>query len=116
VMRVSVEVSFDEAALRRLTRSPGSPLVREVHRRVQRVEARAKQLAPVDSGNLRRNIRVRGPAATASGVGWDVVAAVAYALWIHRGRREYKRGTGRFVYASAGPRPFLLRALLEVFG
>lgn len=37
-------------------------------------------------------------------------------MWIHKGEREYRHGTGRIVRAHAGPRPFLLLALRQAFG
>jgi hypothetical protein len=70
-------------------------------------QALAKVLAPIDTGTLRSRIFIEGPRRGESTTGWDLVAAVAYAMWITRGEREYRRGSGRIVYAKAGPRPFL---------
>lgn len=114
-MSVKVTVRIDESALRRLALDPGEEIGRQVHARVVRTQALAKMLAPVDTGRLRSAIHIDGPHRGASSTRWDVVAAVAYAMWIHEGWREYRRGTGRIVYATAGPRPFLLNALRQAF-
>ncbi|WP_327586020.1 HK97 gp10 family phage protein [Nonomuraea sp. NBC_00507] len=113
---MSVRVSIDTAALRGMAYRPDSPLVAALHRKVRLVETRAKQLAPVDTGRLRSSIHTQGPTPGPTGARFEVVAPVAYAMWVHKGWREYRRGTGRIVRASAGPRPFLLEALLQVFG
>lgn len=115
-MSVTVTVRVDEAALKRLALDPGEDIGRQVQARVVRAQALAKMLAPVDTGRLRSAIHIDGPHRGASSTRWDVVAAVAYAMWIHNGVREYRRGTGRIIRASAGPRPFLLNALRQVFG
>ncbi|MGP3957013.1 hypothetical protein ACTWPT_13510 [Nonomuraea sp. 3N208] len=115
-MSIRVSVQIDEAAIKRLALSPDGEIGRQVETRVRQVEQIAKVRAPVDTGTLRREIYIDGPHIRASTVAWDVVAAVAYAMWIHRGYREYRRGTGQYVRARAGPRPFLLEALRQVFG
>ncbi|MFC4060256.1 HK97 gp10 family phage protein [Planomonospora corallina] len=115
-MSVSVTVRLDRAALKRLAVGPDGGIARQVHARVIRTEARAKHLAPVDTGRLRSSIHIDGPRPAGTGLRWEVVAPVAYASWIHKGRREYRRGTGRIIRARSGPRPFLAQALREVFG
>lgn len=114
-MSARVTVRIDGAKLRRLALSPDEEIGRQVEARVQRVATISKVLAPVDTGNLRRHIYIDGPRVGESTTGWDVVAAVTYAMWIIKGRREYRRGTGRIVHARAGARPFLLDALRQVF-
>lgn len=47
---------FDEAALAELFESPEGPVGKELVRRTIRVQRRAKQLAPVDTGRLRSSI------------------------------------------------------------
>lgn len=113
---MTVRVRIDARALRRAATAPGSPAVTSTSRRVKRAENMAKRLAPVDKGRLRASIHTTGPRPVPAGVRWDVVADVAYALWIHTGRRRYRRGSGRVVYARRGPRPFLTDALKQVFG
>lgn len=115
-MSVKVTVRIDESALRGLALDPGEEIGRQVHARVVRTQALARLYAPVDTGRLRSAIHIDGPHRGATSTRWDVVAAVAYAMWIHRGYREYRRGTGRIVHATAGPRPFLLNALHQAFG
>ncbi|MFI7467416.1 hypothetical protein [Nonomuraea sp. NPDC049646] len=115
-MSVRVTVRIDEGELKRMALSPTGEIGLQVEARVRQAQTIAKVLAPVDSGTLRREIYIDGPRMGESTTSWEVVAAVAYALWIIRGRREYRRGTGRIIRASAGPRPFLLDALQQVFG
>ncbi|MFC4060253.1 hypothetical protein ACFOWE_18265 [Planomonospora corallina] len=115
-MSVKVTVRLDRAALERLTVDPSSSIPRQVHARVILTEARAKHLAPVDTGRLRSSIYTDGPRRAGPRLRWEVIAGVAYASWIHDGRREYRRGTGRIIRAKAGSRPFLAQALGEVFG
>jgi hypothetical protein len=112
---VKATVRLDAHKIRRLGLDPHGPIGRQVHQRVVRVEAVAKARTPVQTGRLRASIHIDGPQVGESSTGWEVVAAVAYASWIHEGHREYRRGTGRIVYAHAGPRPFLTEALRAVF-
>lgn len=49
-------IVFNEAALRELFDGPNSVVGKELARRTVRVERRAKQLAPVDTGRLRSSV------------------------------------------------------------
>ena len=49
-------VTIDDAALDRLFRSTAGPVAKELKRLGVRVNRRAKQLAPVDTGRLRSSI------------------------------------------------------------
>lgn len=49
-------VVFDEAALTALFSSPNGPAGKDLARRAIRVNRRAKQLAPVDTGRLRSSV------------------------------------------------------------
>ncbi|MEZ0073625.1 hypothetical protein [Planotetraspora sp. GP83] len=114
-MSVRATVRIDRLKLLRLAVSPSGPIGRQVHRKVVQIEALAKVYAPVDTGNLRRKIHIQGPMVGLR-TQWDVVAPVAYASWIHKGYREYRRGSGRIVFARAGARPFLVKAMRQVLG
>jgi HK97 gp10 family phage protein len=53
---VAERIVFDQAALRQLFQSADGPVGKDLARRAIRVEARAKQLCPVDTGRLRSSI------------------------------------------------------------
>lgn len=82
--------------------STRGPVYRDMLARTLRIDARAKQLCPVDTGRLRSSIRWQidgigdGRTLTAS-----ISANTKYARFVHDGTR-YMRA-----------RPFLLRALQE---
>ncbi|KAA9379605.1 HK97 gp10 family phage protein [Microbispora cellulosiformans] len=112
---MSVTVRIHRGRLHRLAVSPSAPIGRQLHRKVVQIEALAKLYAPVDTGNLRRGIHIQGPLVGLR-TRWDVVAPAAYASFIHKGYREYRHGSGRLVYARAGARPFLVKAMRQVLG
>lgn len=103
---------------------------RDVARVAREVEARAKQLAPVDTGRLRSSISAR-PRVTFRGPTVRVAADVNYATFVENGTKphvirprrakvlKFKVG-GRTVYArivhhpGTKAQPFLSRAVREV--
>lgn len=92
---------FHQAALDRLLTGPNGPVAKHLLQLAQRVERRAKQLAPVDTGRLRSSI-TSGLAEDGSTVAGLVGTDVDYAVHV-----EY--GTYRMA-----PQPFMRPALEEV--
>lgn len=91
-------VVFDEAALNKLFESPEGPVGKDLVKRALRVERRAKQLAPVDTGRLRSSIEHdvgRDSRGLVARIGTDVT----YAIYLEFGTRRMT------------PRPFLRPAL-----
>ena len=104
--------------------------LRDVARVARQVEARAKQLAPVDTGRLRASITVR-PSVSLRGPTVRVQADAAYATFVENGTRpheirprrrralKFKVG-GRTVFARVVQHPgttgvhFMSRAVREV--
>lgn len=84
-------MSIDLGPLQGWLDDPNGPVGRDMQRRGQRVVARAKQLAPVDTGRLRASIHAVGPFRTPLGLAVDVVADVNYAKWVHDGRQAGSR-------------------------
>lgn len=97
----------------------------------RQVVARAKVLAPVDTGRLRANIRVERRSFFGLRSRWTIGSDVEYAPMVHDGTRPHIirpknakalrfRVGGRIVYArvvrhpGTRARPFLDRALREV--
>lgn len=81
---VPAVVKINSAAVNALLRSPAGPVAQDLLRRGRRVEARAKQLCPVDEGRLRSSITadlVVGSASLACRVGTNV----SYARFVHDG-------------------------------
>lgn len=70
-----------------------------------RVEARAKQTAPVDTGHLRGSIGAEG-----GGLRWRVLAAAEYAVFVELGTRRMS-AQPYLVPALRQETPFLIRAL-----
>jgi hypothetical protein len=96
--QVAVRLRVDRGAVRNLFTRLDGPVGRDLSRRALRVEARAKTLAPVDTGRLRSSIRwnlQRRPSGVVATVGTDV----EYGLAVHEGARGRR------------PRPFLRDAL-----
>lgn len=91
-------VVFDEAALRRLFESPEGDIGKELVKRALRVQRRAKQIAPVDTGRLRSSVEYevgRDSRGLVARIGTDVT----YAVYLEFGTRRM------------APRPFLRPAL-----
>jgi HK97 gp10 family phage protein len=98
---VSGEVRLDDRAIAGLFTSPEGPAAKGVLRAAVQVEARAKRLAPVDTGRLRASIThalFRDDQGLLAKVGSDV----EYALWQEVGTTTM-RG-----------RPYLRPAVAEV--
>lgn len=91
-------VVFDEAALRKLFESPEGPVGKDLVKRALRVQRRAKQIAPVDTGRLRSSVEYevgRDSRGLVARIGTDVT----YAVYLEFGTRRMS------------PRPFLRPAL-----
>lgn len=82
-----VRVVLDRAALTELLTGDGGPIVADLVKRTIRVHNRAKQLCPVDTGNLRSSIsfRIEHVGATTVGV---VGTNVEYAPYVEYGTRR----------------------------
>jgi len=120
-------IQLDPAAVRVTVSRLAS---RDVARVAREVEARAKQLAPVDTGRLRSSITVR-PSLSLRGPSVRVSADVSYATYVENGTRpheirprrrkalKFKVG-GRTVFATVVHHPgtkgvhFMARAVREV--
>lgn len=132
---VSSRIIYNDRELRSLLTSPTGPVVRDIMRRGQNVENRAKRLCPVDSGRLRASIthelrRERDLPVVRIGTN------VKYAGFVHEGTGLFgpfkrlirpktksvlrfevrgRRGRRTVVYAPAvkgmPPRPFLEESL-----
>lgn len=86
------------AALSSLLETAGGPVGRDLAARAQRVESKAKALAPVDTGRLRGSISY-AIARDGAGLYADIGTNVEYAAFLELGTR----------YMAA--RPFLIPAL-----
>ena len=95
----TVQTRFNPDALRALLQSPQGPVVKDLIRRARKVENRAKQLCPVDTGRLRSSISMSAPQTERGSVTIHVGTNVEYAPFL-----EY--GTSRM-----SARPFLEPAL-----
>lgn len=82
------EFYFNESALRTLMSGPQGPAAKALAKRAIRVETRAKQLCPVDTGRLRSSI-TWGMGRDARGIYADVGSNVKYAAWIEFGTGIY---------------------------
>lgn len=100
-MAVTASFTLNEAALRRVVTDPGGPVRANIQARARRVEARARELAPVDTGLLRASIHIEGPFldTAVDAIEFYVVASTSYAVFVHDGT----------IYVAA--RPFLEDAL-----
>lgn len=92
----------DRQGQQRLIRDPNGPVGQSLARIAIRIQNRAREAAPVDTGLLRSRIDVVGPTVGASGLEAAVVARTNYALYVHE-------GTSR-----TPPNPFLLIAAEQV--
>ncbi|MFD3535242.1 HK97 gp10 family phage protein [Streptomyces sp. NPDC058664] len=121
-------IRLDRAALNRTFRATSR---NEGEIAARQVVARAKVLAPVDTGRLRASIRVERRSILGLRQRWTVGSDVEYAPWVNDGTRPHiirpRRGKalkfkmgGRTVYAAVvhhpgtRARPFLDRALADV--
>lgn len=100
-------VVFDEAALRQLFESPDGPTGKDLVKRALRVQRRAKQIAPVDTGRLRSSVE-REVGRDSRGLVARIGTDVEYAARIEFGFVG-PDSLGR-VYAQAA-QPFLRPAL-----
>lgn len=122
-------VTVDDVALETFINDPQGPIRKDLRRRGNNVQRRAKQLVGVNTGTLRQSIRLtelNSKIAPSVSVGSDL----HYALLHHEGSRphvitpnsgrllRFKVG-GKVVYArmvkhpGTKPNPYLARALLE---
>lgn len=88
---------LNQEALSRLLESPGGGVGRELFRRGLRVQSRARQLCPVDSGRLRSSITVE-MTSSRNRIACRVGTNVKYARAVHD-------GTGVFGSKSRPIRP-----------
>ena len=99
----ATEVIMNPLGLEALLHSPLGPVARAIERRAIRVQSRATELCPVDTGRLRASIHhVLG--VDAEGVYADVGSNVEYAAYVELGTR------------NMDPQPFLRPALDDVGG
>lgn len=84
-MTVTATFTFPAGGLTRGVLRPGGDVDREIHARALRVDARAKQTAPVDTGRLRAAIHVDGPFLTADTISYDVVSPTFYTTYLEFG-------------------------------
>lgn len=111
--------------LRSFLSDPNGPVARDIARRTIRVQSRARQLCPVDTGRLRSSISHQVKIENGIPVG-IVGTNVKYARWVHDGRGPITakpgkvlafkpKGSNAVVFArSVGPakgQPFLTKAL-----
>lgn len=82
----NVDVVLDQAALNRLLNSPDGPVGKEILRRTTKVDRRAKELCPVDTGRLRSSITNR-VVRDSQGIAGIVGTNVSYALFVEFGTR-----------------------------
>jgi hypothetical protein len=85
---VTTTVHIDHAAIQRLLTSPDGIVGRDILRRTLRVHRRARELAPVRRGTLRRSIFYRLESDSRGVVGY-VGSALPYALVVHQGSRPH---------------------------
>lgn len=122
-------VTIDDAALQAFIHDPDGPIRRDLRRRGNNVQRRARQLVGVQTGALRASIKVTDLDSVASpsvSVGSDL----PYALLHHNGSRPHVitpnserllrfKVAGKVVYArvvkhpGTKPNPYLLKALVE---
>lgn len=94
----AADVHMDQAAIADLLNGPDGPVGKELARRALKVERRAKQLCPVDTGRLRASIS-HSIGRDSTSLFADVGTDVFYAPFV-------ELGTFR-----AGAQPFLIPAL-----
>lgn len=92
-------VVLDQKGLYAVLQGAQGPVVRDTVQRTQRVLNRARQLCPVDTGNLRGSLSSEMVKATNGDVVGRVGTNVPYAVFVHEGTKK-----------MAG-RPFLKDAL-----
>jgi hypothetical protein len=82
------DLVWNDAELRRILSSPAGAVAVDLARRAIRVESRAKQLCPVDTGRLRSSITWR---IIYSGGALDALVGtnVEYAIFVHEGTRPH---------------------------
>lgn len=124
---MAVRVNLNNAAINAEIMRRGGRVDRDVRKRAQRVERRAKTLAPTRTGRLRRSIKLEKnrKANGAFDFGYSITADAPHAGWVHDGtaahtvtRRRKKILTDRvnffgkevFIPAQRA-RPFLEEAL-----
>lgn len=79
---------LNQAALSELLESPTGGVGRELYRRGIRVQARARQLCPVDTGRLRASINVE-ITSSHNKLACRVGTNVKYAMMVHNGTGIY---------------------------
>lgn len=86
---MAFSIVYHQAALEALLRGPSGAVARDLGRRAIRVESRAKQLCPVDTGRLRSSITWRIVFGL-GGLNAVVGTNVAYAVFVHEGTAPHR--------------------------
>lgn len=94
-----VTIKLDKRAVQAQLTGPGGAIARDLLRRGQRVENKAKRLAPVDEGRLRGSITTEVRGGDASLV-VRVGSNLEYAVYVHEGTGIYA-GKG-YIYPKRG--------------
>lgn len=85
---MATRLVFDDDAIKVLLTSPQGPVAKDLLRRGYRVESRAKQLCPVDQGQLRASISTQLEVERGS-LQVVVGSSLKYAIFVHEGTRPH---------------------------
>ncbi len=99
-----VDLVYNTGALEALLHGPSGGVARDLAKRAIRVESRAKQLAPVDTGRLRSSITWRITLG-AGGLNAIVGTNVAYAVFVHEGTRPHVIRGNPWLYWKGAAHP-----------
>ena len=107
------DLVWNEGALRLLLASPAGGVGRDLARRAIRVQNKAKQLCPKDTGRLAQSITWK---MTVSGLGLDAVVGtnVEYAVYVHEGTRPHVINGNPWLYWKGAAHPVLGPRLREI--
>lgn len=88
-MSETVRFIVDGAVLEEMTRGPGGMVWNFLERRAVSFQERAREQAPIRTGDLRKSIVKRPIEPAPGGLGIRVIAAMPYALFVHEGTRPH---------------------------
>lgn len=113
-----VKLTIRPGPYNQLTRSPNGAVGRYVEGRLRAVEVRAKQLCPVDEGELRASSEIRVEHGSRGPVG-TLTFTAGHAVFVHEGTRPHWppfQAVARWAARHGFPGPFLVARAIALKG